>query len=156
MLNKKICCFAGHKDVRGELIKVKIKETASSLIINDDVRTFWVGNYGSFDRCAAEAINELKAVYHDIVLELVIPYVTNQINCRREHYYSFYDSIVTADIPFSTPPRFRILKSNQYMIDKSSFLICFVSHSWGGAAKTLKYAERKKHIKVFNIALQEA
>lgn len=45
-----------------------------------------------------------------------------------------------------------IVKRNEWMIDKSSFLIAYIDHEWGGAYRTFKYAKRKKHIKVINIA----
>jgi len=37
------------------------------------------------------------------------------------------------------------------MVDNSDYLICFVKRGWGGAAKTLKYTEKKKHISIFNL-----
>ena len=45
-----------------------------------------------------------------------------------------------------------IKKANQYMVDNSQCMICYVRHSWGGAAKTLEYAKRKKDIEIFNVA----
>ena len=37
------------------------------------------------------------------------------------------------------------------MVEHSAFLIACVDHSFGGAAKTLEYATRTDHIKIFNI-----
>ena len=31
-------------------------------------------------------------------------------------------------------------------------MICYVKNTWGGAVKTLEYAQRKKHIKIFNLS----
>ncbi len=148
----KICCFAGHNMVYGDDIKNKIKKTAEMLIKNENVKKFLVGNYGGFDGCSAAAIRELKKTYRDITLDLIIPYVTKSMNDYKEMYYENYDCIVMADIPASTPARYHIAGANRYMVDKSDFLICHINHSWGGAAETLRYAERKKHIKVFNLA----
>jgi uncharacterized phage-like protein YoqJ len=41
-------------------------------------------------------------------------------------------------------PRFAISKRNEWMIDKADLIIAFVNHEYGGAQKTLKYAQRKK------------
>lgn len=60
-----------------------------------------------------------------------------------------------ADIPAKTPARYRILKCNQFMVDKSDFLIAFVNYSCGGALKTIEYAEKKKHIEIFNFGRYE-
>ena len=149
---EKTCCFAGHNMAYGDDIKNKIKETAKMLIEEENVKHFLVGNYGGFDGGSAAVIRELKKTCTAITLELVIPYVTKCINDCKEMYYGNYDSIVMADIPASTPARYRIIKANKYMIDKSDFLICYISHSWGGAAETFRYAGRKKHIKIFNLA----
>ena len=40
--------------------------------------------------------------------------------------------------------RYAISKRNQWMVDKSDLVIAHVDHDWGGAAKTLEYAIRKK------------
>ena len=44
------------------------------------------------------------------------------------------------------PPRFAIVRRNQWMTDHSDIVICHVTHSWGGAAKAVEYAEKKKKI----------
>ena len=56
-----------------------------------------------------------------------------------------------ADIPENTPKRFYITKTNEYMVNNSDFLICYIQKSWGGAVTTYKYAKRKK-LQIFNIA----
>ena len=148
----KICCFAGHRDIDDKSVKEKIKEKLITLIEKENFKKFRVGNYGDFDGYAASVVRELKQAYSDITLELVIPYVTKEINYYKELYYKNYDHILMADIPVSTPARYKIIKANQYMIDNSAYLLCYVRHSWGGAARTLEYARRKNQIKIFNLA----
>ena len=36
------------------------------------------------------------------------------------------------------------------MADNSRYLICYVEHNWGGAAKTVEYAKRKG-LKIVNL-----
>lgn len=55
-------------------------------------------------------------------------------------------------MPINTPPKYKIIKSNQFMVNKCTYLICYVKYTWGGAYKTLEYAKRKKHIFIHNIA----
>jgi hypothetical protein len=38
------------------------------------------------------------------------------------------------------------------MVNNSNFLIAYVDHEWGGAYKTLEYAEKRRKIKIINIA----
>lgn len=54
-------------------------------------------------------------------------------------------------IPEKTQKKLKIIKANQYMVNESDFLICYVKNSWGGAAKTLEYAKQKKK-NIYNLA----
>ncbi len=151
-MNKR-CCFAGHSnicqtdDIYDSLIKLVEK-----LIATESVSEFWVGNYGDFDGLSAKAVRSLKEKYPDIKLNLVIPYLTSGINEYREVYYKKYDNILMAALPKNTPKKFQILKCNEYMVNSSDFLVCYVKHGWGGAAQTVEYARRKKHIKIYNLS----
>lgn len=149
---RKICCFAGHREIYcEENLFDKSKEVAEKLIVEEKVNEFWFGNYGYFDAMSASAVRELKGVYHDIEINLIIPYVTAEINEYKEVYYKKYDNILIAEIPEKTPRQFKILKCNQYMVKNSDFLICYVKNSWGGAYKNLEYA-KKQNIKIINLA----
>lgn len=147
----KRCCFAGHSDIWDSSLAEKIKSVAEDLILNHNVREFWVGNYGNFDGSAASVIRELQKTYTDVKLDLVIPYLTKSINEYKELYYKKCDNILIADIPENTPKRFHITKANEYMVNNSDFLICYIQRSWGRAITTYKYAKRKK-LQIFNIA----
>ena len=124
----------------------------TELIENENVVEFWVGNYGDFDKLAAKVIRDLKEKYCHIKLNLVIPYITAEINLYKEFFYKNYDNILIADIPPKSPKKTQILKCNQYMIDNSFCLIAFVKNTFGGASKTLEYAKKQKNIKIINIA----
>lgn len=145
------CCFSGHNEIYDNEVKIKIKNIADRLITEHNVSEFWVGNYGSFDNCAGQAIRELKKIYSHIELDIVIPYLTKSITDYRSLYYENFDNILIADIPINTPKKFCIIKANEYMVDNSDFMICYVEQMWGGAIKTFNYAKRKK-IQVINIA----
>lgn len=80
-------------------------------------------------------------------------YVTPYILCNNEKTKSIkaaYDEIIYPAIE-KTPPKFAIIKRNKWLIDNSNLLIACVKYSWGGAAKTLEYAKKKK-IKIINIS----
>ena len=94
MEERKRCCFAGHSDIWDSNLADKIKNIAEDLIVNHNVKEFWVGNYGTFDGSAAAAIRELQKTYTDIKLDLVIPYLTKSINEYKELYYKKCDNIL--------------------------------------------------------------
>ena len=112
--------------------KQHLKYLIEKLINENNLKEFWVGNYGGFDSISARIVCDLKNKYSDIKLCLVIPYLTKKITDYRELYTKF-DEIIMADIPQNTPKRFYIVKCNEYMINKSDYLIAFVNHGWGGA-----------------------
>ena len=141
---KRVCTFAGHRDIRiTEKLTSALKEHIEILITKENVNEFLVGNYGDFDRIASQAVSELRKVYPHIKLHLVIPYITSVITEYKDQFYEKYDSIVMADIPLSTPKNLCIIKSNQYMVDTSDFIICYVKHI-GNAKNLLDYAQKRK------------
>lgn len=147
---KKICCFAGHSELYNQdKIYNELLKLIEKLIVEENVSEFFVGNYGAFDRISARAISTLKEKYPMLQLNLLIPYLTSDINKNNGYYTKIYDNILIADIPQKTPKKFGILKCNEYMIKSSDYLICYLNHSWGGAYKTLQFAKKKKHIKIF-------
>ena len=149
------CCFAGHNNINISTEKEKVKEVAENLILQYGVKDFWVGNYGNFDIGCALAIKELQVNYPDIKLSVVIPYLTKSISEYKEVYYKNFDNVLIANIPLSVPKRFHIIKANEYMVENSQFLICFINRSWGGAVQTFEYAKRK-NLKIFNLATKTA
>lgn len=147
-----VCCFAGHNKVYNNESKDKLLMECIKFITQYNVDEFWVGNYGSFDRLSANTVKKLKEVYPSIKLNLIIPYLTREIKHCKSQYYSRFDNIIIADIPKNTPNRLKIIKTNEFMVDYSDFIICYIEHLWGGAAKTLEYAKGKQHIRIINIA----
>lgn len=141
-----IVTFCGHgdfeynKDVRSVLRNI-IED-----LINKGANEFLLGGYGTFDLIAAHTIKALKFKYPHILSVYVTPYI------NREWDRKLYDCSEYPPIE-NTPKRYAILKRNKWMIDNSDILVAYVSHSWGGAAKTLEYAHRK-NIEIMNIAEQ--
>ena len=149
----RICCFAGHSQIFGQQdIYEKLLSVIEDLIIFHSINEFWVGNYGDFDKLSARAIRHLKEKYSYIQLNLIIPYLTEEINSCKEEYYNNYDNMLIADIAENTPKKLQIIKCNEYMVNNSLFLVCYVNHSYGGAAKTLSYGKKSKELTIINLS----
>lgn len=151
-MNIKICSFAGHATIYDSegTIKSKLKKEIINLIENEKVTTFYSGGKGSFDWLCAGTLKELKKDYPNIKSYLMLAYMPKEKSKYSECIAQIFEDTVYPDIE-NVPKRFAISKRNECMVDKSDFLIAYVNHSWGGAYKTLEYAEKKKHIKVINI-----
>lgn len=146
------CCFAGHGQLSyGEDVYEKLIEVLKRLVTEENVTEFFVGNYGSFDRLCARAVRHIKEEFPHIILTLVVPYLTQEIKKNKDYFNSAFDSILVADMPENTPKAIKILKCNEYMVRKSEFVVAYVKYSFGGAYKTIKFAQRKGK-KEINIA----
>ena len=67
------CTFIGHKDCPQE-IKEKLCETVEDLIVNSDVRRFYVGTHGSFDRLVYKVLCDFESKY-EIEIIVVLSYL---------------------------------------------------------------------------------
>ena len=105
-------------------------------LIEGGASTFYLGGYGDFDSLAAAAVQRQKAVYPHVTAILVLAYL------NREADISCYDDTTYPPLE-KVPPRYAIIRRNQWMVNESDVLISGVTHSWGGAAKTLDYAKTK-------------
>ena len=98
---------------------------------------YYLGGYGQFDALAAAVVREKKERYPQIRSVLVLPYLD------REFDASAYDETVYPPLE-NVPRRYAISRRNEYMVDHADVVVAYVVYSFGGAGKTLKYAERKQ------------
>ena len=118
-------------------------------LIEGGATTFYLGGYGDFDSLAAAAVRRQKTRYPNIEAVLVLAYLNREMDASR------YDG--TTYPPLETvPPRYAIVRRNEWMVRESDVVISGVTHGWGGAAKTLDYAKRRgKVIVQFPIQREE-
>ena len=118
-------------------------------LIEGGATTFYLGGYGDFDSLAAAAVRRQKTRYPNIEAVLVLAYLNREMDVSR------YDG--TTYPPLETvPPRYAIVRRNEWMVRESDVVISGVTHGWGGAAKTLDYAKRRgKVIVQFPIQREE-
>ena len=130
------CTFFGHRDCP-ESIKHDIYSTVDNLISLNDVRTFYVGNHGNFDRLVISVLKELKILYPDINYYVVLAYLPSK-DYGLQKYVTIYPEGIEI-----VPKRFAIDFRNRWMIDKSDYVVTYIRHNFGGAANATKYANNK-------------
>lgn len=108
-------------------------------LIEGGADTFYLGGYGDFDTLAASAVRRQKQVYPHIELVLVLAYLDRGIDASQ------YDGTTYPPLE-KVPRRYAIVRRNEWMVSESDVVISAVTHSWGGAARTLEYAQRKKKV----------
>ena len=129
--------FCGHKDVADREAVERWLCSICSELITQGADEFYLGGYGGFDHMCAVVLRELKYANPHIRLILVLPYLNSSILTDG------YDETVYPPLE-SVPRRFAISRRNEWMVMESDVVVAYVTHGWGGAAKTLKYARRKK------------
>ena len=138
-----IVTFCGHREVhKPEKVKNWLEEVVDRLI-HEGADTFYLGGYGQFDALAAEVVREKKERYPQIRSVLVLPYLD------RNYDASAYDETLYPPLE-NVPRRYAILRRNEYMVDNADVVVAYVAYSFGGAYKTLRYAEKKnKQIELY-------
>ena len=129
--------FCGHSTVSNSTAVAAALKTVIEELIAEGATEFYLGGYGEFDSLAARAVRDAKETHPDIRATLVIPYMDREFNT------ALYDGSVYPPLE-SVPRRFAISKRNEWMIEQADVVVSGVTHDWGGAATTLKYATRKK------------
>ena len=108
--------------------------------INEGVNTFYNGYASGFDMEAALTVNELKKENPHVKLILVLPY--------RQGINIPYDECICLAEKYRKGC-FHI--RNRYLVDNSSYCICYLTEDKGGTAYTVSYA-KKQGLNVYNIS----
>ena len=130
-----VCTFFGHRDCP-ETIKPRLREVLIDLITNNGVDTFYVGNQGRFDAIVRSILRELEQAYPEIHYAVVLAYLPG----KKNEYDDFSDTMLPEGIE-TVHPRYAIERRNRWMLQRSDFVVTYIAHPWGGAAK---FAERAK------------
>ena len=86
MIEVTVCTFAGHREVYQANIPEKLDAALAEIIKSDDHIVFLVGGMGGFDGMCSSSVRRAKKKYPDkkIILELVLPYLTHDLNNSKE------------------------------------------------------------------------
>lgn len=136
----KSCTFFGHRLIDRD-ITAELSAILKMLITEDGVRRFYVGNSGAFDAAVISALELLKTE-HDIEINVVLAYMPKEL-CPNGLLPEGIEAV---------PPRFALDYRNNYMLNKSDVVVCYVTADFGGAAKFVKLALRRGK-RVINLAL---
>ena len=134
-----IVTFCGHSKIYQTGDFSKWLDIILPSLIEGGAAIFYLGGYGDFDSLTAAAVRRQKAVYPHITAILVLAYLNRETDTSR------YDDTTYPPLE-NVPPRYAIVRRNEWMVRESDVVISGVTHGWGGAAKTLDYARRKQKI----------
>ena len=139
-----IVTFCGHRD----FIETAEAENQLTMFLEkyarENVRLVcYNGGYGNFDYFAAKCVQRMQEQYSNIRNCLVLPYIDQPFLERIEIFKNHFDETIYPPLE-SVPRKYAIIRRNEWMVDSADIVIAYVTYSWGGAARTLEYARRKK------------
>ena len=143
----KACTFFGHRDCP-ETIKPRLREVLVDLIISQGVDTFYVGNQGRFDVTVRSVLRELEKEYPEIHYAVVLAYLPG----KKNEYDDFSDTMLPEGIE-TVHPRYAIEWRNRWLLQRADFVVTYITHPWGGAAKFAEKAKREGKT-VINLSCQ--
>lgn len=129
--------FCGHSEITQPETVLDWLRNVVRRLIAEGADVFFLGDYGAFDRMAAEVIREEKVTNTNLEMVLVLPYLNSNLDA------SGYDCSVYPPLE-SVPPRFAVSRRNRWMVEQADAVVACVTHNWGGAARTLDYAKQKQ------------
>lgn len=141
----KICSGFGNSDTSEGLMPKLVQ--ALEYAISEGCDTFYLGKMGNFDSMMKRATGELKKKYPHIERILVIPYITKSLEQNKRDYEREYDFILLPHEIVPVPPKYAIIRKNEWVIDNSDIVIACALNPYRGAGKAVDYAKRKgKHM----------
>ena len=148
-----IVTFVGHRTI-GDYKEIfdKVKKYILCNFPYDEQICFYCGGYGDFDNLCAAVCMSIKKQRSGVEVVYVTPYMTlsHQAVMQQLIDGGVYDSVLYPPLE-NVLPRFAISERNKWMVDCADVIIAYVHRGYGGAYKTLAYAQRKNK-KVINLA----
>lgn len=134
------CTFFGHRDCPNSIREKLIKEI-ERLICDQQVDTFYVGTQGGFDHMAYSALKKLRNMYSNIKVYRVLAYMPQNDAVSKDNGDG-EDTILPEGIE-RVHPRYAIVWRNNWMIDRSEYIIAYITHPTGGAYHVVERAKKK-------------
>ena len=133
-----VCTFFGHRDCPASL-RPRLHSAVVELIERHGVDTFYVGRQGAFDALARSVLRELAEEYPGISYAVVLERLPGPGDeaARDFSHTIFPEGLETA------PPRFAVSRRNEWMLKQSDFVVTYITHGWGGAARFAETARRQ-------------
>lgn len=141
------CTFFGHRDCPAG-VKPRLRAAVVELMERYGVDRFYVGRQGAFDAMVRSVLRELAEAYPHISYAVVLERLPEG---RRElDAPNFSDAIFPPGLE-TVPPRFAISKRNEWMLRQADYVVAYITHGWGGAARYVEKAARLGKV-VINLA----
>lgn len=153
-------CFTGHRQLdEGQLPVLRMRlDKVLAKLYGMGYRRFICGGALGFDMLAAEQVIGMKARMGDVQLVLAIPcaaqsrpWPVSEGQRYERIIYGADETHVLSRVYYKGCMAVR----NRFMVDRSSYVICYLTDAKGGTASTAAYAF-KENLPLLNIAMEDA
>ena len=135
-----VCCFFGHRDTSDKVLPM-LKKTIIDLIENKNVNLFYVGKNGNFDILAARLLKDLSQ-YYDFKFYIVITRFPKEESSN---------TLIPEGIE-CIHPKFAINYRNKWMLERSDYVITYVTNNISSGAAQFKELAIKKNKQVIELS----
>lgn len=153
---EKTCCFTGHRpkyyrfgenesDPECLRIKAFVRERCEYLIAEKGVTHFISGGAVGLDTWAMEEVLDLKGTYNHITLECALPYAGMPQRfavADRERYERIAPHLDAITILNQRYFPGCMQRRNEYMVDKSAYVVAVWTGGKSGTGNTVKYGRK--------------
>ncbi len=139
------CCFTGHRILpagQKEQIMARLAGEIERLYACG-VTDFYSGGALGFDTLAAQAVLGLKDRLPGVRLHLILPCKNQHARWRHSEQDAYTAVLSSADsVKYISEEYFEgcMHLRNRALVDKSRYCVCWLSHSRGGTAYTVRQA----------------
>ncbi len=135
--------FFGHRRVE-QTVKVEeqIEEVIWQILKTNTFVNFLVGRNGEFDQLVSSTIRRIQKVQENCFHTLILPYSTAEYHNNAENFHDYYDQVEICDD--KVYPKAAIQKRNREMVERSDFVVFYVTREHGGAYQTYQYARKQQ------------
>lgn len=141
-----VACF-GHSIVPGNISLLVQKEILRLLEEYPDTE-FLVGHQGQFDGIVYHVLKSLEKEFPDLRYKIILAYMPGQ---KEEYELYPPERTYYPEGLELVHPKYAITRRNRWMVEQCDMVLCYITHSWGGAQQFARQAERKEK-KIINIA----
>ena len=87
-----------------------------------------------------KTLKSLKSSYSYIHYAVILAYMPQ--SRTKESYNDYSDTIFPEEFE-KILPKYAIVKRNNWMLNRSDYVVSYITHTWGGAAQFKRLAEKK-------------
>ena len=132
------CTFFGHRECP-DSVAPQLRAVLEMLIVKHGVDVFYVGHQGQFDALDRRTLRTLCQTYPRIHYAVVLAYLPGPGGDPQ----NYADTLFPEGIE-TVPRRYAISWRNRWMLGRADYVVTYVTHGWGGAARFAELARRQR------------